>query len=586
MTRNLVTIYIIFLHFFRTFSQSATIESPIIINPSFQCYMATNGNDQNSGDSLNPVATFAGALNKLDQLTNNISGNVYTEVIVYSGNYSEVFKQPLNKFQIGNKCMHVSLRGKDNVMIDGTNLTVNPGNGLVYLLGSNIYVKNIKVNYSTENGIRFGYNYNGTVINSHDIWVDNVEVNQTAGHGVLFGIGALNANGSSTLIPRAKNFKITNSHILNSVNFNTPQSQWGSALKFWNTSHNQAINNHVHDNSGEGINFDFCDTILVRNNLLHDNYANIYLDKAEHALIEKNHIYNENKVVSGILMGIEAFTVYVTNHYIKDVYVQNNIIHNTTGINIWQGIYSAIQNGYFDNIQIRHNTIIGKQVANGAQISMSYETAFGQPVPNINFNNLRFERNLISAHIDSLNNGKLISGPLNPQPSLTTEYNFFNINPGFGYNVTTDQINSNIPEFIDPNSDILFELTPSITLNPELIMNSMNIWNLSDDYAGNVRANNSNVGALERNDNLQLDFLEKEDWIIFPNPVKDQFKIDIPQAEKLSLKVLSSSGEELIHVQNYSGEFIPVSHIESGYYYVIITSNSSEKNSFIKLIKW
>jgi hypothetical protein len=586
MSRNLVTILITFLHFFRVSSQNATIESPIIINPSFKCYMATNGNDQNSGDSLNPVATFAGALNKLDQLSSNLSGNVYAEVIVYSGNYSEIFKQPLNRFQIGNKYMHVSIRGKDNVMIDGTNLTVNPGNGLVYLLGSNIYVKNIKVNYSTENGIRFGYNYNGTVINSHDIWVDNVEVNQTAGHGVLFGIGALNANGSSTLIPRAKNFKITNSHILNSVNFNTPQSQWGSALKFWNTSHNQAINNHVHDNSGEGINFDYCDTILVKNNLLHDNYANIYLDKVQYAIIEKNHIYNENKVVSGILMGIEAFTVYVTNHYMKDVYVQNNIIHNTTGINIWQGIYSAIQNGYFDNIQIRYNTVIGKQVANGAQISMSYETALGQPVPNINFNNLRFERNLISANNDSLNNGKLISGPINPQPSLTTEYNLFNINPGFGYNVTTDQINSNIPVFIDPNSDILFELTPCITLNPELIMNSMNICNLLDDYAGNVRANNSNVGALERDDNLQLDLLEKEDWIIFPNPVKDQFKIDIPQAEKLSLKVLSSNGEELIHVSNYSGEFIPVSHIASGFYHVIITSNSSKKNSFIKLIKW
>jgi hypothetical protein len=447
-------------------------------------------------------------------------------------------------------------------------------------------VKNIKVNYSTENGIRFGYNYNGTVINSHDIWVDNVEVNQTAGHGVLFGIGALNANGSSILIPRAKNFKITNSHILNSVNFNTPQSQWGSALKFWNTSHNQAINNHIQDNSGEGINFDYCDTILVRNNLLHDNYANIYLDKVEYAVIEKNHIYNENKVVSGILMGLEAFTVYVTNHYIKDIYVQNNIIQNTTGINIWQGIYSAIQNGYFDNIQIRYNTIIGKQVANGAQISMSYETAFGQPVPNVNFNNLRFERNIISANFDSLNNGKLIYAPLNPQPSLTTEYNLFNINPGFGYNNATDQINSNVPVSIDPNSDILFELTPSITLNPELIMNSMNICNLLDDFAGNVRANNSNVGALERNDNLQLDFLEKEDWIIFPNPVKDQFKIDIPQAEKLSLKVFSSNGEELIHVSNYSGEFIPVSHIASGFYYVIITSNSSKKNSFIKLIKW
>lgn len=585
MSRITKTILIILVGFNIAYSQTTSIENPNIINPNFRCYMATDGNDQNSGDSLNPVATFVGALNKLDQITNNVSGNVYTEVIIYPGSYNELFKQPINKYQIGNKLMNVSLRGKGNVTIDGSTLTVNPGNGLVYLLGSNIFVKNLKVNYSTDNGIRFGYNYNGTIVNSHDIWIDSVEVNQTAGHGVLFGIGALNANGSSSLIPRAKNFKITNSHILNSVNFNTPQSQWGSALKFWNTSHNQALNNHIHDNSGEGIDFDFCDTILVRGNLLHDNYANIYLDKVDFAILEKNHIYNENKVVSGILMGLEAFTAFVTNHYMKDIFVQNNILHNTTGINIWQGAYSALQNGFFDNIQIRYNTIIGKQVANGAQISIAYETAFGQPVPNVNFNNLRFERNIISANIDSLNNGKLIYAPLNPQPSLTTEYNLFNINPGFGYNVATDQLNPTFPVYVDPNSDIPFVLTPSLSQHPDLIMTCINSCNLVEDYLGNSRSNNSNVGALERNDNLELLFIEEKDFILFPNPVVDQFKIEIPESEELSIKVISSNGQVLLYTSHYSGEIIPVSHLESGLYYVVITSNSSKKNSFIKLIK-
>ncbi len=554
-------------------AQNAVIQDPQLISPSYRVYLSPDGNDLNTGDSLFPLATFSAALDKLDFLSQPVTGNIYGEVVVYSGNYSEIFKQPLNKYQIGSKLMNVSLRGKGNVVLDGTTLTVSPGNGMIYLLGSNIHVKNISVNYSSDNGVRFGYNYNGTVINSHDIWIDSVNVTQTTGHGIIVGISPLNTNGSSTLIPRAKRFKISNCHVHNAVNNNTSQTQWGSSVKFLNTSHNQALNNHVHDNSGEGIDFDFCDTAEIRGNLLHDNFANIYLDKMQYAFIHKNLIYNETKVVSGILLGLEAYTAFVTNHYIKDIYIQNNIILNTLGINIWQGIYSALQNGYFQNIQIRNNTIIGKQFGNGSQISFSYNTFLGQPVSNVFFSNLSIDRNIISAHLDSLNNARLISAALDPQPSLTFGDNLFNMNPGFGYNAASDGIVSALLVSVDPISDVLWQLTPNTTYNPNFVKNALNTVSITDDYAGISRGIlNTNIGALELNESLFINESKEDFPLIYPNPSSGFLNIHCMDCQLL-IKDLNG---RLIGLYNKSQ--LKELNLNPGVYYIINTAdNKTEK---------
>lgn len=526
MKNTFPLLYFLFFTAF-SFAQTVQIEEPLIITPTQRVYVSTSGNDNNSGDSLSPLASFAAALNKLDQLTSTASGDVYTEVVVFSGSYSEVFRQPLNKYQIGSKRLNVSLRGKGNVLLDGTGITVNVGGGMIYLLGSNIYVRNIALKQSTENGLRFGYNFSGTIINPHDILVDSVEVSEVAGHGILLGIGALNANGSSVLIPRAKRFKVTNCHVHDAVNYNTAQSQWGSSIKFWNASQIQAMNNHVHDNSGEGINFDFCDSADVSDNLLHDNYANIYLDKMEYAHVHRNFIYNTSKNVSGILTGLEAFTAFVTNHYIKDIYIENNIILNTRGINLWMGIYSAIQNGIYSNIQIRHNTIIGKQFGTGAQVSIAHDIFLGQPVPNFSISNISIDRNIITANADSLNNNRLFSAPLSPQPGLSTGYNLFSMNPGFGYNSSSDQINALLPVYFNPTQDIN-DLTPNTNLHPEFVMSVPNSIALSTDYFGVIRnLTNTNVGAIELNPTLSVSDNNYTSFKVFPNPCEQEFLLEV-----------------------------------------------------------
>lgn len=543
------------------------IENPIIQAPTIKIYLSENGNDNQLGDSLTPLKTFSEALKKIENLTVNQTGETYSEVVLFPGNYHEIFRQPVSYYEINNRKLNVSLRGIENVFIDGTNLNIPSGGGLIYLLGSNISVQNISISQSNENGIRFGYNYNGKVINSHDILIDEVEVSETKGHGILLGIGALNANGSNILIPKAKRFKITNCHIHNSVNYNTAQNQWGSALKFWNTSQSYAVKNHIHDNSGEGIDFDFCDSAIISENKLHDNYANIYLDKMQGAIVEKNLIYNENKVVSGILLGIEAFTAFITNHYLKDIVIENNIILNTMGVNIWQGIYGAIQNASFTNIQIRHNTIIGKQKSNGALVSFSYETIFGNPVPNISFSNLMIERNIISANPDSLNNNLLMSAPLSPQPALITRNNLFNMNPGFGFNLQTDKINLALPLFINPNQTMLQELTPDSIINKPFYFLVDNSVNIPNDYTSKIRFLKTNVGALEISNTNQLSPNSKFEPYIFPNPSTDFIEIRGEMNGK-EYFIYTQKGDVII--KNSYKNKIDIERLKPGVYYIHI----------------
>ena len=75
----------------------------------------------------------------------------------------------------------------------------------------------------------------------------------------------------------------------------------------------------MHDNGGEGIDFDECDSVDVYANETQDNVVGIYLDKVTNAWIHRNYISNTNKQSTAMLFGIEAYTSLITNHYIKNI---------------------------------------------------------------------------------------------------------------------------------------------------------------------------------------------------------------------------------------------------------------------------
>ena len=510
---------------------------PQIETPMFRVYMSPTGSDTNSGDSLNPVFSFSQALDLLISATSTETGEVYTEVALQPGTYTQALVQPVSAYQLATKNLNVSVRGLWGVMINGSGLTnLNPGSGMVHLLGSHIYVKDIYILNSPANGIRFGYNSNNTVINSSDVLIQNVFVTQTLGHGILAGIGAVDNTNPTALVPKASGFLIDQCYVTEAVNYNTPQPQWGSAIKAWNAKNVIVRNCTVKNNGGEGIDADDCDSIEIRDNLVTDNVVGIYLDKVTTAWVYSNHIENDYKQSPGILCAMEAFSNLISNYYIKDVHIYNNILLNTQGMSFWQGTFGALQHGYFDNVEIAHNSIIGRQSGNGACINFSFDTFLGQPAPNIHFNQISIHRNLVAANSDSLNNNQLIIAPC-VIPSFSANYNCYGQAVWSGMTSTTDIIDPNIP-FSVPDA------WGTVSGGPYVPLHLVPISSIALDYNYYPRdVNQTAVGALEYN-TAAIKPNSYTDILVYPNPFKDKLTIKAPAGVYVS-SVIDLFGKEL-----------------------------------------
>lgn len=508
-------------------------------------YMSTSGNDSNVGDSLNPVASFTQALTRLNQLSNAQIGDVFAEVVLFEGTYSQALSQAYSMYQIGSKKLNVSVRGIGVVQLDGLPVSnISSGGGMIHLLGSRISVRNIEILYSPANGVRFGYDYNGIEVNSHDIIVKDVVVSSTLGHGILVGKGALNTINPLSITAMAERFLVENCEVKNAVNYNIPQAQWGSAIKAWNAKHVNIRNCRVHDNSGEGIDFDYCDSVAVYGNTLKDNYANIYFDKVTNGWMYNNLIENELKQSPGILCAIEAFTGLILNYYIGNVNIFNNVLLNTQGLHFWQGNYGANQHGYFQNIAISHNTIIGHQTGSGSCLHFNYLTFLGQPVPNVSFQNIHVSRNIISAPIDSLNNGQLCFSSISPQVGLTASNNLYNSTQVPWYNATTDVVINQLPNF----AASLAEVTPSLT-NP-LFVSIAPISTILFDHLFLPRLQpNTNLGALEFDQgNAGIIPLMSLDKQLYPNPSSGE--IHLPKELAATwVNVLNKNGQLVMKME-------------------------------------
>ena len=510
---------------------------PQIETPMFRVYMSPTGSDTNSGDSLNPVLSFSQALDLLISATSTETGEVYTEVALQPGTYTQALVQPVSAYQLATKNLNLSVRGLWGVMINGSGLTnLNPGSGMVHLLGSHIYVNNINILNSPANGIRFGYNSNNTVINSSDVLIQNVYVTQTLGHGILAGIGAVDNTNPTALVPKASGFLIDHCYVTEAVNYNTPQPQWGSAIKAWNAKNVIVRNCTVKNNGGEGIDADDCDSIEISDNLVIDNVVGIYLDKVTTAWVYSNHIENDYKQSPGILCAMEAFSNLISNYYIKDVHIYNNILLNTQGISFWQGTFGALQHGYFDNVEIAHNSIIGRQSGNGACINFSFDTFLGQPAPNVHFNQISIHRNLVAANSDSLNNNNLIIAPCNI-PGYSANYNCYRQAVWSGMTSATDIIDPNIPASVP-------DAWGTVSGGSYVPLHLVPISSITLDYNYYPRdVNQTAVGALEYN-TAAIKPNSNADILVYPNPFKDKLTIKAPAGVCVS-SIIDLYGKEL-----------------------------------------
>lgn len=568
---------------------SESVQLPMIETPDRQVYIAHFGDDTASGDSLSPVASFDRALSIISEQTTAISGNLYSEIVFFPGTYYFPAVQPASHFQQGNRNLHVSVRGIGEVILAGSDTAKASSSAMVHLMGSKIYVKNIMVDYSTGSGVRFGSNGATQTILSNDILIEDVIVKMSGGHGIIVGIGPVSALNPLQLLPKQERFHIKNCKVYESVNFNVPQDQWGSGIKTIHTRHTTIEGCEIYQCEGEGIDADFAEWIDIRNNIVYDTKAGIYLDKAQNVMVRNNLVYFSEKRSTGFLMGLEAFSFLVTQFYMRNIFVYNNIFLNTpSAVSLWQGTYGALDNGTFNNIRIMHNTMIGKQSAAQGLVTFSYSTLFNQPASNTSLSGIEISRNIFSADPDSLSNGNgYITAPSGGPHGTSASYNLWQQTPGRLFNSSTDGISSQLPYSASPGN--LTALRPSIA-NPDFIFEVPSVPYITEDFNGQARGiNTTNAGAFEWTDISSGSISQSEPMVtVYPNPSSGTFILrwkEDDYCEKVTMRIFDASGQNIRTERMTQLQSIRLDDVPSGMYFILLKEDCSGQQFALSLQK-
>jgi len=472
---------------------------PIIHQPTYLAYISVDGDNMNTGDSLNPVADFNTALARIKEWSTGEIGNVYAEVILNSGTYPFSLSQGLTYYNPDERIINIGVRGKGKVTLD-ERLNSNAGAAaMIHLLGSNIAVKNIKIAYASGHGTLFGLNWNGNIIVPHDIYLEDIHVEQTAGHGVFIGLGRFQSANNPIQMPFIERIWFNNCVVTNAVNYNElNHTSWGSAIKMLYVKNGIISNSTSFNNGGEGIDLDDCNSILIEHCVSHDNRSNVYFDKSENVIFRNNLIYSTFRSTISLLLGTEVSSSFIQNHYLKNIFIYNNLFINTPcAVAYWMGTVSASQKSILSNLQVVNNTIVGKRVSGYGIFNLSYETDFlnsNIPARNVVFENLLWKGNVVAFNNDSL--VKVFGGPLNPQPALTAENNLYSSTPNVIYNSQSDKIDASILNIGMPDS--IWRYVPNQQSNNGYSMLMPKVDYMNNDYNEQLRfLDSTNVGAFE-----------------------------------------------------------------------------------------
>lgn len=478
---------------------AAPITFPTVHQPNYRAYISVDGDNTNTGDSLNPVADFNTALARIKEWTIGEVGNIYAEVVLNSGTYPFSLSQGLTHYNPDERIINIGVRGKGKVTLDER---LNPNAGataMIHLLGSNIAVRNIKIAYASGHGTLFGLNWNGNVIVPHDIYLEDIHVEQTAGHGIIVGMGRFQSANNPSQLPFIERVWINNCVVTNAVNYNELEhTSWGSAIKMLYVKNGIISNCTSFNNGGEGIDLDDCNNILIEYCVSHDNRSNVYFDKAENVIFRNNMVYSTFRSTIGLLLSTEVSSSLIQNHYLKNIFIYNNLFINTPcAVGYWMGTVSASQKSILSNLQVVNNTIVGKRVSGFGIFNLSYETDFlnsNIPARNVVFENLLWKGNVVAFNNDSL--GRVFGGPLNPQPALTTENNLYSSIPNVIYNSQSDKIDAAILNIGMPDS--IWRYVPNRQTNNGYGMLGPKVNYINKDYNEQLRfVDSTNVGAFE-----------------------------------------------------------------------------------------
>ncbi|MEX2589812.1 MAG: right-handed parallel beta-helix repeat-containing protein [Chitinophagales bacterium] len=586
-------------------------------------YMDPNGNDNNPGTFTQPVKSFSTAMQKLPFGTAGVNGgHAYGLIIFKPGHYrpSGSFQQTASNWKNGNTYKNISILGMGDVTIGGT-VDSFASNHLLVLCGDHVFVKNIKLKYST--GIGFLLSRPASEPRQNNVLVENVEVDSV-------GLFAMLVRSADTVLVRncvsSYAGRPGNEHL-------TSPCTWPSGIKFLNSTDCTIHDSEIAYTRGEGLNFHNSQRGNAYNNKLHDNGLNFYNDNSTKLMVHHNLIYNtpdfgdqfwrncpaDQTAVwanRGMLIANEGacmngnFPEFVNcetrcmlpNEVFPNVdsmFVYNNIFQNTgTAIAFWQGVTDIAGANCIRNVYIFNNTIIGVMGSAGVSSTGLVNLFF----PNYNefvnsfygyLENVRITHNIFTydtAAYPNMMPVKMDFHAKHPGPKdisfdhnlWINDHSYIGANgkvrpqmPGQTY-LLTDSLKSIIP---GPDNAYWIDTVP----NPFAL--------LTDDYSYQLRNGNTNVGAMEYRDSIKDSIPEdtvsvaginaKEKIQIFPNPCFNCNYLTISgesMAETYDYRIYSLAGNEVVFGKVNKGKINISCHL-SGMYILLL------ENKEIRLTK-
>ncbi len=257
---------------------------------------------------------------------------------------------------------HLIFRGEGRWIIDGQQTTLQSKRSLVNLSTSEyIDFEGFEIRHSNDRGLSF--------YQSKHLRIAQNNVHHTYNR-------ALGGSGDHILIEKNH---VSHASLINEnrkmCSGNTCAGGWPAAVStifWWDTgAWSKDIKfreNLVHDVWGEGIDALYLDGGEIVGNTVYNAFSvNIYLDKARHILVDRNHLYSTDPAyyradkphpANGISFSVEAATPQSTLPT-EEITISNNLIYGTgRGITYWHDAANKHPQNSYRAISILHNVIL------------------------------------------------------------------------------------------------------------------------------------------------------------------------------------------------------------------------------------
>ncbi|NRS88476.1 hypothetical protein HNQ02_001390 [Flavobacterium sp. 7E] len=537
-------------------------------------YVATNGNNSNSGTSSAPWKTIQYAVD---------NANAGTTIYVYGGTYSEkvLFSGSADSGISGSEVVLRNMPGETPI-IDGTALSASDREGLISIVGSShikIYgfeLRNFIYSGTTNTPVGFYMEGTCTNITFSNNKIHDIKNNSTCQDPCGAGAHGIGVFGTTTT-------GITNITFDSNEIYNCILQASEAFVINGNVNGFLQTNNYVHDNNNIGYDYigyegecsgcSAADTDRARNGIVKNNRSvnnrsdlanpwyngdesagGFYVDGGKDILFDGN-------ISTGNNMGFELASEH-KNKNTENIIVRNNYIYKNTEVGI--SIGGSVSNAAANNIAVVNNTFY-KNHGWGSEI------VFQKNVTNSFIQNNIFYADNTAAYE---NQGSGSTG------NTWSNNLYYNGTAGSGSVTTAD------PKLIDPANGNLDLSSTSAAINKG--SNTANNIGTTD-IKGNNRIENTTVdiGAFEyKSGNLSVATYEVNNGItIFPVPVVNELNIILEDQSVITrYEIIAINGITVVKQKKNSDKniVIPVNHLANGQYII----NLFNQNSLVKSLRF